>query len=92
MPGRLNSTLTYARVHDETVARDYYAAMQWVEKRMALSCAPKDDEQGFSVVLRQLLLLVAEQLREPDLDAESRLALVEQFCGLLDMEPVEEVD
>ncbi len=38
------------------------------------------------------LLLVAEQLREPNLDTESRLTLVEQFCGLLDMEAVEEVD
>ena len=89
---RLNSTLTYARVYDETVVRDYYAAMHWVEKRMALSCTPQDDEQGFPVVLRQQLLLVAEQLREPELDTESRLALVDQFYGLLDMEPVEEVD
>ena len=88
---RLNSTLTYARVHDETVARDYYAAMQWVEKRMALSCTPQDEGQGFPVVLRQRLLLVAEQLREPELDTESRLTLVEQFCGLLEMEPVEEI-
>ena len=89
---RLNCTLTYARVHDETVARDYYAAMQWVEKHMALSCTPQDNEQDFPVVLRQRLLLVAEQLREPELDAESRLALVDQFCGLLEIETVEEVD
>ena len=78
-------------MHDETVARDYYAAMQWVEKRMALSCVPQDSEQGFPIVLRQRLLLVAEKLRKPELDTESRLTLVEQFCGLLEIEAAEEV-
>jgi integrase/recombinase XerD len=28
---RLNSTMTYARVHDHTVARDYYSAMKTIE-------------------------------------------------------------
>jgi hypothetical protein len=32
---RLNSTMIYARVHDQTVAADYYAAMTRIEKRLA---------------------------------------------------------
>jgi hypothetical protein len=32
----LNTTLTYARVHNRTVAEDYYTAMAVVEKRLAL--------------------------------------------------------
>jgi hypothetical protein len=31
---RLNSTMIYARVHDRTVAEDYYAAMAVIEKRL----------------------------------------------------------
>ncbi len=89
---RLNSTLTYARVHDETVAKDYYTAMQWVEKRMKFSFASQDDVQAFPVVLRRRLLLVAEQLKEPELDTESRLALTEQLLGLLEVESTVEVD
>ena len=30
----LNTTMTYARVHDRTVAEDYFAAMAVVEKRL----------------------------------------------------------
>jgi site-specific recombinase XerD len=30
---RLNSTMVYARVHDRTVAEDYYAAMERIEQR-----------------------------------------------------------
>lgn len=37
---RLNSTMVYARVHDRTVAADYYAAMAQIEKRLALSDEP----------------------------------------------------
>jgi hypothetical protein len=33
----LNTTLTYARVHNRTVAEDYYTAMAVVEKRLALA-------------------------------------------------------
>lgn len=97
---RLNSTLTYAQVYDETVAKDYYTAyavndcLSPVKRefshfensaqglRSNASFAPLDDVQAFPVVLRRRLLLVVEQLKEPELDAESRLKLVEQLCEL----------
>jgi hypothetical protein len=37
---RLNSTMVYARVHDRTVAKDYYAAMAQIEKSPDI--APED--------------------------------------------------
>lgn len=78
--------MTYAHVHDETVAKDYYTAMQWVEKCMEFSFAPQDEVQAFPAVLRRRLLLVAEQLKEPELDTESRMVLTEQLCRLLKVE------
>ena len=66
--------------------------MQWVEKRMAFSFAPQDEAQAFPVVLRRRLLLVVEQLKEPELDTESRLVLTEQLCGLLEVESAVDVE
>jgi integrase/recombinase XerD len=37
---RLNSTMIYARVHDRTVADDYYAAMDRIEQRLDVSPQP----------------------------------------------------
>ncbi|MFQ5471081.1 MAG: tyrosine-type recombinase/integrase [Gammaproteobacteria bacterium] len=42
----LSTTLTYARVHDRTVAQDYYAAMAVVEKRLADQLPPPDRNGG----------------------------------------------
>ena len=40
----LSSTLIYARVHDQTVADDYFAAMQRVEQNLELDIRPKEQE------------------------------------------------
>jgi hypothetical protein len=66
--------------------------MQWVEKRMEFSFASQDEVRAFPVVLRRRLLLVAEQLKDPELTVESRLALTEQICGLLEVEPTVDED
>lgn len=42
---RLNSTMTYARVHDRTVMADYFKAMEQVEKRLDLA-GPTVKEEG----------------------------------------------
>lgn len=42
---RLNATMRYARVHDRTVAEDYYAAMAVIEKRLEPHL-DKSPEQG----------------------------------------------
>jgi integrase len=44
---RLNSTMIYARVHDRTVADDYYAAMDRIEQRLERQyqqSLPRDQE------------------------------------------------
>jgi hypothetical protein len=59
---------------------------------MEFSFAPQDEVLAFPAVLRKRLLLVAEQLKEPELDIESQLALTEQLCGLLEIEATVDVD
>jgi hypothetical protein len=82
---RLNSTMIYARVHDRTVAEDYYAAMDVVEKRLEVFLLRQeglvdpqvnDDERAH-------LLELAEQLSADDLGIQKRLGLVEQMYRVL---------
>jgi hypothetical protein len=76
---RLNTTLTYARVHDQTVADDYYNAMKNVETRLELvgdAVKPPESEKG------QLLALV-EQLAQPEVSPETRLELAMQIRNVL---------
>jgi integrase/recombinase XerD len=81
---RLNSTMVYARVHDRTVAEDYYAAMTEVEKRLDLAAAPGDNPaEPVGQDEREQLLELAAQLAEPELSAELRLVLVERMRALL---------
>ncbi|MCI0646204.1 MAG: tyrosine-type recombinase/integrase [Chloroflexi bacterium] len=73
---RLNSTMVYARVHDQTVARDYFAAMAVIEERLAANLAQKTDQyhgtngHGASVngnavhLLRLVTALQADPLTE----------------------------
>jgi hypothetical protein len=79
---RLNSTMVYARVHDRTVAQDYYAAMAQIEKAMSI-----DMEVETSKTLersdRELLLKLIDRLAEQRLSADSRQLLVEQMRGVL---------
>lgn len=55
----LSTTMIYARVHDQTVADDYYAAMRQIEKRLELvSEPPQTIEPLISNERFQLLQLV----------------------------------
>jgi integrase len=76
---RLNSTLTYARAYDQTVADDYYSAMKNVETRLELvgdTAKQQESEKG------QLLALV-EQLAQPEVSPETRLELAMQIRNVL---------
>ncbi len=83
----INTTLTYARVHDRTVAEDYFAAMAEVEKRLGshlpqpllLESGPAERELNPSQSkenVRQLLKLVAALQAEP-LNANQQTLLAE---------------
>jgi site-specific recombinase XerD len=82
---RLNSTMIYARVHNRTVAEDYYAAMEVVEKR--LEVIPQEKEKNADPPVndseRAHLLELAAQLAEPELGVEVRLDLVGRICEVL---------
>jgi site-specific recombinase XerD len=79
----LNTTMIYARVHDKTVAEDYYAAMSQVEKRLnligyeELICLPIAEST------RTQLLELTEALTKPVLNAKSRLKIASQMRHLL---------
>jgi site-specific recombinase XerD len=89
---RLNSTMIYARVHDRTVAEDYYAAMTHIERRLdpsacsgqALSTeADAASEWVNACFARAQLRELANRLAEPQLELDARLDLVEQMRRVL---------
>jgi hypothetical protein len=80
---RLNSTMVYARVHDRTVAQDYYAAMAEIEKSLTIdreietSAPPTAGERLF-------LLKLIDRLAEPRLSVDKRQGIAEQMrCVLM---------
>jgi site-specific recombinase XerD len=89
---RLNSTMIYARVHDRTVAEDYYTAMAQIEKSLDLvagqASAAGIGDAGVttSAEERVQLLELLNRLAEPQLDPEVRMNLVKQIRLVLDHE------
>jgi integrase/recombinase XerC len=85
---RLNSTMIYARVHDQTVAEDYYAAMDRVEQRLQITppATEADDSRDGEALddrEREQLLDLTDQLADPDLNPEDRIELVERMRQVL---------
>jgi len=77
----LNTTMIYARAHDQTVADDYFAAMKRVEQRLEISPIPQEEPPAEAVQepeQAQLLVLV-EQLSQPELCFPARLEIVAQL-------------
>lgn len=80
----LQTTMGYAKVHDRTVADDYFAAMEVVEQRLDVS--PPEEETPVEPMTepeRQVLLVIADQLAEPELSQELRLVLAAQIRQVL---------
>ena len=72
---RLNTTMIYARVHDETVAQDYYSAMAIIEERLQPHWQHplNQDDAGISNTngdAAHLLTLVATLAAEPLTDSQ----------------------
>jgi integrase/recombinase XerD len=76
---RLNSTMIYARVHDRTVAEDYYAAMAKIEKRLELAAGTDSPDELVNVNERTQLLALVDLLAKPELDRQARLELAAQM-------------
>lgn len=80
----LNSTMIYARVHDRTVAEDYYAAMTSIEKRLDLTTETDAASEWVNACLaRAQLRELVNRLAEPQLELDARLDLVEQMRRVL---------
>lgn len=81
---RLNTTLTYARVHDRTVAEDYYAAMAVIEERLELhqqqqqppvqNTGSNDHQSNSNGHTDHLLTLVAALEAEPLTESQQAVA------------------
>lgn len=78
---RINSTLIYARVHNQTVADDYFCAMVRIEQRLALAQAAGEAGEASG---RSRLLALLDQLRQPELSAAVRLDLVAQVQQMVE--------
>jgi site-specific recombinase XerD len=90
----LSSTMIYARAHDQTVADDYFAAMERVEQRLEIvpveedTCTPErasgrcEDSRSMENVKVQVVQLI-ERLELPDLCYEERLGIVGQLREML---------
>jgi len=75
----LNTTMTYARVHDRTVAEDYYGAMERLEQRMEIVGTPVAADAPLGGAILPKLLYLAVQLTERDLSVERRLVIAAQM-------------
>jgi hypothetical protein len=75
--------MIYARVHDQTVANDYYAAMSQVEKRLELLGEPEHAQDEISENERTQLLEITDQLAALELSTELRLELVAHIREVL---------
>jgi integrase/recombinase XerD len=81
----IGSTLIYARVHDETVASDYYAAMSRIEKSLEIPAKMEDvkEQTNEDTLPRIQLLAMIDKLAIPQLCVETSLDLVAQMRHLL---------
>lgn len=79
----LSTTMVYAHVHDQTVADDYYAAMERVEQRLELFGELGILVQRINDFERSQLMELATQLAQPELSLEARLAIAAQMRFLL---------
>jgi len=84
----LSSTMIYARAHDQTVAEDYFAAMERVEQRLEI-VPPRLEESAVENTPKPeyaQVLVLAEELTLPDLSLDSRLAIAARLRKLFGVE------
>jgi hypothetical protein len=74
--------MVYARAHDQTVAEDYFAAMERVEQRLEIVPAKQNDMEVVKVQEPAKVLQLIEQLEIPELCYEERLDITLQLREL----------
>lgn len=92
---KISSTMIYARAHDQTVADDYFAAMERVEQRLDIVPETVSNDEVVKVQEHAQLLVFAEQLAQPELSFSERLNIADQlrelFGAVQEHPPPEEV-
>jgi site-specific recombinase XerD len=80
---KLNTTMIYARAHDQNVAEDYFAAMARVEQRLEIAPAPKEtpkpDNEVVNVQSAAQVLFWIERLTQSELCQQERLEIAEHL-------------
>lgn len=81
---KLSSTMIYARAHDQTVAEDYFAAMQRVEERLEIipEIKPETNDEVVKVQEPEKLFQLIQQLELPELCLDERLDITFQLREL----------
>jgi hypothetical protein len=79
----LSTTMIYVRVHDQTVADDYYAAMQQIEKSLDLPSTQKDTSAPIGGDERGQLLTLTTKLEQLELNLDVRLNIIAQMREVL---------
>ena len=74
--------MIYARVHYQTVADDYYAAMGQVEKRLELFANQENSQQLSDTATRSQLLDLTIRLVALELDQEEQIKIATQMRRL----------
>lgn len=91
---KLSSTMIYARAHDQTVAEDYFTAMERVEQRLEILPKPKQktEDEVVKVQEPEKLIQLIEQPEIQELCYEERLDITlqlrELFGVVQELEPM----
>jgi len=80
---KISTTMIYARAHDQTVADDYFAAMERVEQRLQIGPEPEPASPPISEEDRAEILRIGEQLADPETLPEERVLLLGRLRCLL---------
>jgi len=77
--------MIYARAHDQTVAEDYFAAMERVEQRLEIVPEPKKEtkDEVVNVQEPEKLIQFIERLEIPELCLQERLYIASQLREVL---------
>lgn len=79
----LSSTMVYARAHDQTVAEDYFHAMQRVKQKLEIT--EERNDEVVKVQEPEKLFQLIERLESPELCCEERVEAVRQLKESLHM-------
>ncbi len=79
----LNTTMVYARAHDQTIANDYFAAMQRVEQRLDVAPAETPAAIDQEKPEQAQLLVWVERLALPDLCHKERVEIAKRLKSAL---------